>query len=58
MCCIRGPTTVGGKVLCWVSWRPTGVCQKGSIEVVKQCFMQDNIIASHTCFDGHMDVNC
>ena len=23
-----------------------------------QGFMQDNIIASHTCFDGHMDVNC
>ena len=21
-------------------------------------FMQDNIIASHTCFGGHMDVNC
>ena len=20
--------------------------------------MQDKIIASHTCFDGHMDVNC
>ena len=20
--------------------------------------MQDNIIASHTCFGGHMDVNC
>ena len=23
-----------------------------------QGFMQDNIIASHTCFGGHMDVNC
>ena len=23
-----------------------------------QGFMQDQIIASHTCFDGHMDVNC
>ena len=22
------------------------------------CFMQDKIIASHTCFGGHMDVNC
>ena len=21
-------------------------------------FMQDTIIASHTCFGGHMDVNC
>ncbi|KAK2182667.1 hypothetical protein NP493_341g01000 [Ridgeia piscesae] len=21
-------------------------------------FMQDHIIASHTCFGGHMDVNC
>ena len=21
-------------------------------------FMQDKIIASHTCFGGHMDVNC
>ena len=24
----------------------------------KQGFMQDKIIASHTCFGGHMDVNC
>ena len=23
-----------------------------------QAFMQDQIIASHTCFGGHMDVNC
>ena len=23
-----------------------------------QGFMQDQIIASHTCFSGHMDVNC
>ena len=23
-----------------------------------QGFMQDNIIGSHTCFYGHMDVNC
>ena len=23
-----------------------------------QGFMQDKIIASHTCFVGHMDVNC
>ena len=23
-----------------------------------QGFMQDNIIASHTCFGGHMEVNC
>ena len=23
----------------------------------KQGFMQDNIIANHTCFGGHMDVN-
>ena len=23
-----------------------------------QGFMQDNIIASHTCFGGHMDVDC
>ena len=25
---------------------------------LEQGFMQDNIIASHTCFGGHMDVNC
>ena len=25
---------------------------------VHQGFMQDQIIASHTCFGGHMDVNC
>ena len=24
----------------------------------RQGFMQDQIIASHTCFGGHMDVNC
>ena len=24
----------------------------------EQGFMQDKIIASHTCFGGHMDVNC
>ena len=23
-----------------------------------QGFIQDQIIASHTCFGGHMDVNC
>ena len=23
-----------------------------------QGFMQDKIIASHTCFGGHVDVNC
>ena len=23
-----------------------------------QGFMQDQIIASHTCFGGHVDVNC
>ena len=30
------------------------------IKVLPQCqgFMQDKIIASHTCFGGHMDVNC
>ena len=26
--------------------------------VTLQGFMQDKIIASHTCFGGHMDVNC
>ena len=25
---------------------------------IQMCFMQDKIIASHTCFGGHMDVNC
>ena len=24
----------------------------------KQVFMKDTIIASHTCFGGHMEVNC
>ena len=24
----------------------------------RQGFMQDKIIASHTCFGGHMNVNC
>ena len=30
----------------------------GSCVETKQGFMQDKIIASHTCFGGHMDVNC
>ena len=28
------------------------------IKSQKQGFMQDQIIASHTCFSGHIDVNC
>ena len=28
------------------------------LNVDTQGFMQDKIIASHKCFDGHMDVNC
>ena len=27
-------------------------------EEVNQGFMQDKIIVSHTCFSGHIDVNC
>ena len=26
--------------------------------VYRHGFMQEQIIASHICFDGHMDVNC
>ena len=26
--------------------------------LLEQGFMQDTIIASHTCFGGHMDANC
>ena len=29
-----------------------------SYTLVGHGFMQDKIIASHTCFGGHMDVNC
>ena len=29
-----------------------------SLRHVTQGFMQDQIIASHTCFGGHVDVNC
>ena len=28
------------------------------IVLISQGFMQDHIIASHTCFGGQMDVNC
>ena len=28
------------------------------VQHATQGFMQDKIIASHTCFGGHMDVNC
>ena len=27
-------------------------------DMLSEGFMQDKIIASHTCFGGHMDVNC
>ena len=30
----------------------------GGVHGWYQGFMQDTIIASHTCFGGHMDVNC
>ena len=29
-----------------------------SVDAGQQAFMQDKIIASHTGFGGHMDVNC
>ena len=29
-----------------------------TVLIVVQGFMQDKIIASHTCFGGHMDINC
>ena len=32
----------------------TNIVDKGNA----QGFMQDKIIASHTCFGEHMDVNC
>ena len=30
----------------------------GSVSATHHGFMQHNIIASHTCFGEHMDVNC
>ena len=34
-------------------------CYSFDVDVCQgQGFMQDKIIASHTCFGGHMDVNC
>ena len=32
-------------------------CQYTSVIMSMQGFMQDQIIASHTCFGEHMDVN-
>ena len=29
-----------------------------SLTSTNQVFMQDQTFASHTCFGGHMDVNC
>ena len=34
------------------------ICAVNDIIECFQGFMQDKIIASHTCFGGHMDVNC
>ena len=42
----RAPGRVGP-----AGWKQINVCSK-------QGFMHDKIIASHTCFGGHMDVNC
>ena len=42
MCVVRACMRVGADV---------GVRQR-------VCSMQDKINASHTCFGGHMDVNC
>ena len=33
-------------------------CQPGVGVTAHQGFIQDQIIASHTCFGGHMDVKC
>ena len=33
-------------------------CSNKTTTTYLQGFMQDNIIASHTCFGGHMDINC
>ena len=33
------------------------LCTQHSV-IVHQGFRKDKIIASHTCFGGHMDVNC
>ena len=34
------------------------LCLPGESYCPRQGFMQDQIIASHTCFGGHVDVNC
>ena len=56
----------------WRGFCPRGFCPRGFcpegvlsahpgsvlLQGYNQGFMQDKIIASHTCFGGHMDVNC
>ena len=39
-------------------WHSSQVTFKVDKVGLLQGFMQDEIIASHTCFGGHMDVNC
>ena len=63
MCCKVAP---GLEAICAVWWHqewkqyvPYGGTRSGSNMChMVEGYMQDKIIASHTCFGGHMDVNC
>ena len=41
-----------------MSFSPPDKPLDGLVVPSQQGFMQDQIIASDTCFSGHMDVNC
>ena len=44
---------------CWTIVHLLTKVQYNALPVsFRQGFMQDKIIASHTCFGGHLDVNC
>ena len=48
--------SVSVNITCWNAL--SFVCMYYYVMYHSQGFMQNNIIASHTCFGGHMGVDC
>ena len=64
LCVITGNSVENRNLLIIFSFLITNLLHCGLVEQIvilfinKQGFMQDKILSSHTCFGGHMDVNC
>ena len=58
--CVTRNCVTDNMFMCTVSFRVQHpfVLKPNATVIGVQGFMQDNIIASYTCFVGHMDVNC